>query len=255
MSTFPPVCGHRGAAAAAPENTLASIREAARQGAAWVEVDVMLTADGVPVLIHDETLDRSTDGQGAVAETPYAALAGLDAGSWFAPSFAGERVPTLEAALSLILELGLGLDLEIKPSPGREEETARAAIDCLARRWPAGWEPAGRGPLLVSSFRPACLAVARALAPQIPRGLLLGREPAGWAALADELQVATVIVDHSVETERSIADYRASGRPVLAYTVNEPERARALFAWGLAGVISDAPGRIASACPGAGAVT
>src|SRR5207253_1840078 len=87
------VVGHRGAALRAPENTLAGFREAARLGAGWVELDVMLTQDGVPVVIHDETLERTTSGCGRVERTPWSALADADAGSWFAPAYAGERVP------------------------------------------------------------------------------------------------------------------------------------------------------------------
>src|SRR3954454_23608769 len=95
------VVGHRGAAMRAPENTLASFREAARLGAGWVELDVKLTQDGVPVVIHDETLNRTTDRQGAVRSMGFAELAEADAGSWFGPAYAGERVPRLEDALGV----------------------------------------------------------------------------------------------------------------------------------------------------------
>ena len=98
-----PVIGHRGAAARAPENTLAGLRRARELGAAWVEFDVMLTADRVPVLIHDETLERTTTGRGEVARHTAAEIRALDAGGWFAPEFAGERVPTLAEAVALLL--------------------------------------------------------------------------------------------------------------------------------------------------------
>ena len=105
---IPRLIGHRGAAAAAPENTLASLRKAKELGASWVEFDVKLTRDGCPVLIHDERLERTTSGRGEVALTTLEELQKLDAGGWFAPAFRGERVPTLEAALALCAELGLG---------------------------------------------------------------------------------------------------------------------------------------------------
>ena len=103
MPGLAPVIGHRGAAKRAPENTLAGLRRAHELGAAWVEFDVMLSGDGVPILIHDETLERTTDGHGAVPDHGLAAIRELDAGAWFAPAYAGERVPTLEEAIDLLL--------------------------------------------------------------------------------------------------------------------------------------------------------
>lgn len=240
LSTLPRLIGHRGARESAPENTLASLREAARQGAAWVEIDVMLTADGVPVLIHDDTLDRTTNGHGPVDAIGLAALRALDAGAWFDARFAGERVPTLEEALAVIGELRLGLNLEIKPYPGRGCDTAAAALAVLAARWPAG------RPLLVSSFEVECLEVARDTAPALPRGYLMEEPPADWAAVADRLGAATLNVDQARQTAETVAAFGATGRPVLAYTVNDVERARTLFGWGVAAVFTDAPGRLTS---------
>ena len=240
LSTLPRLIGHRGAKESAPENTLASLREAARQGAAWVEVDVMLTRDRVPVLIHDDTLERTTSGAGPVPELTLAELKALDAGSWFDPRFAGETVPTLEEALGLLSKLGLGLNLEIKPYPGQDVPTAEAALDLLKRLWPAGL------PLLVSSFEVPCLEVARDLAPDIPRGYLLWDPLADWAAIADRIGAATLNVHQDRQTAESVAAYRATGRPVLAYTVNDAARARTLFGWGVAGIFTDAPGRLAA---------
>src|SRR5512142_2967244 len=111
---LPPVIGHRGAAAHAPENTLAGFRRAKALGCTWVEFDVRLTADGVPVLCHDPRLDRTTDRSGRVAAQTLAAIQTSDAGGWFAPVFAGERMPSLEEALLLCAELGLGANIEIK---------------------------------------------------------------------------------------------------------------------------------------------
>src|SRR5215469_3189755 len=110
---LPKVVGHRGAAAYAPENTLASFREARRRGATWVETDVKLTADRVPILMHDESLRRTTGVDRLVAETPRAEL----------PT----NVPTLEEAVGCFSELGLGCNVEIKPCPAREVETAEVA--------------------------------------------------------------------------------------------------------------------------------
>ena len=190
---LPPVIGHRGAAAAAPENTLASLRKAKELGATWVEFDVKLTRDGHPVLFHDDRLDRTTSGQGEVALTTLAQLRKLDAGAWFAPAFEGERVPSFADALALCAELGLGINVELKPCPGREADTARVALETLLEHWPER-----RPAPLISSFARVCLVVAcevlehlahpeRALAEiaRVARGrvvLSVPREPL-WRAL------------------------------------------------------------------------
>src|SRR5438876_1536902 len=146
---LPPVIGHRGAAAYAPENTLAGLRRAKALGCAWVEFDVRLTGDGALVLCHDPGLDRTTSGSGLVSAASLAAIRECDAGSWFDPSFAGERVPTLDEGLSLAAELGLGANIEIKSDRGREYATAAAVAAVVQRR-------SGRSPaVLVSSFLPS----------------------------------------------------------------------------------------------------
>src|SRR4029077_10571609 len=144
---LPAVVGHRGAAAAAPENTLESLRLAARQGAAMVEFDVKLTADGALILMHDDELDRTTTGHGAVAATALADIRALDAGGWFADAWRGARVPTLEAAIGLLEGCGLNANIEIKPCPGRGVETAEGVVACLRRHWPKA-----RPQPLLSSF-------------------------------------------------------------------------------------------------------
>ena len=216
---LPRVIGHRGAAALAPENTLEGLRVAARLGLRWVGVDAKLSADGVVVLFHDETLERTTDGSGLVAATRFAALRRLDAGAWFGPAWRGARVPTLEQALDLLSELGLRANVEIKPCPGREAETARAAVAAIRRAWPAR-----RRPLLLTSFRPDSLAAARAAAPEMPRGLLVWERPKEWAARIKRL-----------------------GYGLAVYTVNDPARARRLLGWGVDALITDRPDVILAA--------
>jgi glycerophosphoryl diester phosphodiesterase len=236
---LPRVIGHRGAAFHAPENTLAGIRRAAALGVGMVEVDVKLTRDRVPVLMHDDMLDRTTDGSGPVAATDFATIRTLDAGRGFGAAFAGEKVPTLEEALALVLALGLAVNVELKPCPGRTVETAEIALGRAQAVWPAAAPPP-----FVSSFEIECLATARRVAPGWPRGYLIWDRPADWAAIAEALESATLNVSADRETPETIAAYRATGRPVLAYTVNDPVRAQALFALGIAAVFSDAPDRI-----------
>ena len=143
---IPQIIGHRGACAYAPENTLASIRKAAAQGARWVEFDVRLTREGDLVLMHDEDVKRTTNGKGRVVELTLAELGALDAGAWFGGAFAGECVPGLAETIALLRELGLGANIEIKT--GKPE--ARATAEALARILAAHWRAAA--PPLISSF-------------------------------------------------------------------------------------------------------
>jgi glycerophosphoryl diester phosphodiesterase len=245
LLVIPRVIGHRGAAAAAPENTLAGIRKAKELGAEWVEFDVKLTRDGVPVLMHDERLERTTSGQGRVAETTLAAIETLDAGAWFQPAFRGERVPTFEAALALCAKLGLGVNVEIKPCPGREAETARVTVETLLGHWPEAM-PAP----LVSSFAPVCLAVAREIAPALPRGCLAGALPRRWRAALAAHGCRTLHLNHRWLSARQRAAVLAAGVPLLLYTVDDPRRARQQLAAGVTSVFTNRVGEVLAALPG-----
>ncbi len=233
---LPRVIGHRGAAAYAPENTLAGFRLAARLGVSWVEFDVQLTADDVPVVIHDARLDRTTDGIGRVRRTPLARLKRLDAGRWLAPGFAGERVPTLEEALAETAALGLGVNIEIKPGRGSEQRTAHRALAVVAATWPAD-----RPRPLISSFSRRVLAEVQALAPNWPRGLLVGALPRDWRAAAAAFGCVSIHCDQRRLTAPQIAQMRAAGYRVLAYTVNAPDRAAELWEGGVDSIFSDVP--------------
>jgi glycerophosphoryl diester phosphodiesterase len=238
---LPPVIGHRGAAAYAPENTLAGFSAAAALGCRWVEFDVRLTADGEPVICHDDRLERTTDGHGRISKMMLAAICNCDAGSWFGESFAGERLPRLDAALACCRELGLGANVEIKAERGRGPDTAAATAACLRRL-------AGRLPsLLVSSFLLNALAEMSLRAPEVPRGVLFRKIPRGWAKIAVELGCVTIHADHNSLSEGLVARVRGAGYPLLAYTVNDDARARQLFGWGVASVFSDSPNIISTA--------
>ncbi|MEI8395860.1 MAG: glycerophosphodiester phosphodiesterase family protein [Rhodospirillaceae bacterium] len=235
--SLPPIIGHRCARASAPENTLAGLRRAAGMGVRWVEVDVRLTADGIPVLLHDETLDRTTNGQGALADTTVEVLRRLDAGSWFDPAFAGETVPLLAEFLLVASDYGIGVNLELKGDCGDPNVLAALALTTAASVWP-GHKP----PPLISSFDLPCLETAARIAPDWPRGLLLERIDQDWAGRAAEIDAACIIIDHeSITGAESVAALGAGGRPVLTYTVNDPGRARYLYSIGITAVITDRP--------------
>lgn len=231
---YPRLIAHRCGGALAPENTLAGLRIAARLGVKAVEFDAMLSGDGVPVLIHDETLARTTGGNGRVAETALAELQRLDAGRHHHPAFAGEVVPTLVAALALCDELKLAVNLEIKPAAGQEAVTggtvAALAATCIPR---AG--------LMLSSFSTAALDAAREMAPELPRALLVEAIPADWA---EQLRQHGCTALHAAAGQLDPAragTVLAAGFPLACYTVNDPQEARRLYALGVAAIFSDRP--------------
>jgi len=242
---LPRVIGHRGAAGAAPENTLASIRKAWELGATWIEFDVKLTKDAHAILFHDDCLERTTDGRGAVAATTLAEMRRLDAGGWFGAAFRGEPVPTFEQALALCAELGLGINVEIKPCAGRDVETAQVTMATLREVWPRQM-PAP----LVSSFAPACLRVARDLAPELPRGYLAGTLPRRWRELLAEYDCAAIHLNHRRIVAWQRATILAAGIPVVLYTVNDGLRARRQLEAGVAAVITDQVDRVLTCLDG-----
>lgn len=242
LDALPRVIGHRGAAATAPENTLAGLRQAQALGATWVEFDVKLTRDGHPILMHDSRLERTTNGRGRVAATSLQEARRLDAGGWLDPAFEGEPVPTFGEALDLCAELGLGIDVEIKPCRGREAETARVVVEMLLASWPST-APAP----LISSFAPVCLAVARALAPDLRRGHLGGSLPWRWRDRLRDHGCATLHLDHRHLRDRHLAEIRAAGAPLVVYTVNDPDQARALITAGATSIITDRVAEMAAA--------
>ena len=240
--------GHRGAAACAPENTLAGLRKAKELNCRWVEFDVRLTADGQLILLHDERLERTTDGRGKAIALPLAAVRRCDAGSQFGASFRGEWVPTLAEAVTVLSELGIGANIELKAARGREAETGALAAAMLSSLWPPQLpEP------LISSFHQEALAAALATAPQIARGILFHAVPKAWQALAESLGCATIHADQRRVHPKLVAEIREAGYPVLAYTVNDPLRARMLWGWGVTSVFSDVPHILSAAAVGGGA--
>ena len=231
---LPRLIGHRGAAASAPENTLAGLRKAHAEGATWVEFDVKLTADGVPILMHDDRLGRTTNGRGKVAKMSSEDIAMLDAGGWFSPEFTGERVPTLKAALELCADLGMGINVELKPCRGRAEETAKAALKTIDEIWPDNLPQ----PLFSSFDRPSLTAV-KAFKPDALLGFLCTRVPRNWSEVVQRLGCSTLNVSNRWIRQKHIAAARALDVPVLVYTVNDPARAKKLLDAGVTSVFTD----------------
>lgn len=206
----------------APENTLASFREARRRGAPWVEIDVKLTADGVPIVMHDASLARTMGIDRLVAETPRAEL----------PA----DVPTFEQAIDCFRELGLGCNVEIKPCEGREAETARVTVETLRRAWPAAL-PA---PLL-SSFKDVSLKAAQEAAPEFARALLMSELTEDWQGRAEAVGAAGMNVGRRKLTAAGAVAIKRAGYALSVWTVNDPDEARAIVGMGADCIITDAP--------------
>ena len=243
LEALPLVMGHRGALAHAPENTLASLARAADEGADWVEFDVMLTGDDVPVLFHDDKLARTTGQDGLMAETDFEALRGLEAGSWFDPSFAGEPIPSLEEAVAFLIRRGLRANIEIKPSEGRAVETAEVTMATLSRIWPQD------APLpMISAFEPECLDIARRAQPDWPRALVALELAPNWAdTVVAALDCTSFHLYHKVMTEAAAREIKEAGLLLACFTVNEADLARRLRAWGVDCAITDCPREILAA--------
>jgi glycerophosphoryl diester phosphodiesterase len=236
---LPRLIGHRGAAALAPENTLAGFRKAAEAGVRWVEFDVRLSRDGRCVLLHDDTLERTTSGKGRADGFSLQELGGFDAGAWFGPAFAGERVPSFEATIDLLAAVGLGANVEVKPGPGAEAATGRAVAEILRASWPKSLPVP-----LVSSFKEAALEAVRAAAPELPLGLLVSDVPPDWRARAERLGCVTLHCNHKRLGPAQARAIVEAGFPLLTYTVNDPARAETLYGWGVTTIITDCPDRL-----------
>jgi glycerophosphoryl diester phosphodiesterase len=235
---YPLWIAHRGAGKLAPENTLAAFRLGAQHGYRAFECDVKLSADGVPFLLHDDTLDRTTNGHGAAGTRSWSDLSRLDAGSWHGAAHAGEPIATFEAIAAYCLANDFRLDLEIKPSPGTERHTGNAVARCVRQLW------RGTTPLL-SSFKTEALAGARNAAPELPRALLLDKLWPGCMEMAASLDCVAVITNHKLMDAALLARIHGDGRHALVYTVNEETRARELIALGIDGIVTDAVDRFA----------
>jgi len=236
---YPRFAAHRGAGKLAPENTLAAMRLGFAHGYRMVEFDAKLSADGQILLMHDDTVSRTSSGVGRVVDLPWSTLSRLDAGSWHSPTYAGEPIPLLATVAHYLIDNGITANVEIKPCPGREQNTGRA-VALAAREL---WRDAATFPLL-TSFSQAALAAARDAAPELPRGLLADRAPDDWAIRLDRLDCGALVLDYRRLTRSLAASIRDTGCRLLAYTVNEPRRAEELISWGIDCIITDAIDRI-----------
>lgn len=241
LFTRPAVVAHRGASSDLPENTLTAFEAAVQAGADMVELDVRLTADGVPVVLHDHDLARTTDRAGSVHELPLAEVKRADASGGRVPR---QEVPTLAEVLEVLRGTATGVDAEIKNlpwEPGHDPEDAvvAAVLDVLAER-------AFAGSVLLSSFNPRTLERARAMAPEVPTGLLTiaafdGREALDHAVAGGHAAVlpqAPAVLEAGPDL---VADCHEAGVALGTWTVDDEETLATLFGWRVDAVATNRP--------------
>ncbi len=231
---YPKLFAHRGGGSLAPENTLAAVKIGQSLGYRAHEFDVKLSGDGVAMLLHDETLERTTSGQGRACDFTWKQLSELDAGAWYSEAFRGERPASFQAVARQLLSRGGMANVEIKPTPGFERETGAAVAREAARLWSGA-----KVPPLLSSFSFDALMAAKEAAPELPRGWLIGEfSDADWKRLED-LGAVSLHTDHKKLDPANLKRLHDRGYRVMLYTVNDPATAEQLFASGADGLFTD----------------
>jgi glycerophosphoryl diester phosphodiesterase len=231
---YPRWIAHRGAGTLAPENTLAAFKLGASHGYRMFECDVKLSADGVPFLLHDRTLNRTTSDKGLAGKKNWSTLSQVDAGSWHSRSYAGEPLPTMANIAQFCLKNGYFLNIEIKPTPGQEAETGKIVAEHAASLWKDS-----EFPPLLTSFRPESLEAAQTTAPHIPRGLLFDTPLKGWIETALMLDCSAIVCNHALWDKSSVTQAKSAGFRCLSYTVNDEWAAQRLLNLGTDGIITD----------------
>lgn len=243
MWPYPAVLAHRGGGILAPENTIAAMHCGLQHGFHAVEFDVMLSADGVPVVLHDARLGRTVRGAGKVSDHAASALMQMDAGAWFSAAYAGETVPSYEQVFQFCCDHRIWMNVEIKPAPGFDQVTGETvatvtqqqlSMDAALSQQKTGWLP----PLL-SSFSYAALLAAKKAAPALSRAYLVDAAPVNWQQLLVELDAIALHINHRHLSKALAAAVRQAGYGLFCYTVNDVARARELLSWGVDAFCTD----------------
>lgn len=230
------LCGHRGLASVAPENTLAGLEAAHQHGFRWVEIDVQLTQDNQLVLFHDKHLERCTNGRGQLRQHSWQQLSQLDAGRWFSPEFAGERLVLLSDYLMRATQLNIKVNIELKLHSASDalplakrvcQVLEQGQVDCAQ--------------LLISSFNIATLAYLQQQLASIQRALLVKRIPDNWQILLQTLGCQALHCDYHYLTQPQAHEVIQAGYQLNCYTVNDPLQAETLAQWGVNMIFTDKP--------------
>lgn len=246
MWTYPKVVAHRGAGILAPENTLAAMQCGLARGFRAVEFDVMLSKDSVPVLMHDPEFGRTVQNVGQVSDTLASDLFNMDAGSWLSAQFKGVNIPSYEEVFLFCQANRIWMNVEIKPAPGFEMETGRVVANIttyllsnlLASSMENELQDKAIMPLF-SSFDYDALMSAKQAAPHIPRGFLTDVIESNWLSRLRQLDAVSLHTNHNNLTPSLAAEIKQAGFGLFCYTVNTPERAKEILAWGVDGFCTD----------------
>ena len=231
---YPRWIAHRGAGTLAPENTLAAFRKGAEYGYRMFECDAKLSADDVVFLMHDATLQRTSNGQGIGGQQNWQQLSQLDAGSWHSRHFSGEPLATLANLAQYCIRNQFHLNIEIKPTPGVEFKTGQIVAQQAAHLWQQE-----KVPPLLTSFQVESLKGAQQVAPHLPRGLLLHSLTEGWLETAKRLDCSAIVCQYALWTPEIVLAVQGAGMRCLSYTVNDEWAAQHLMALGTDGIITD----------------
>lgn len=230
---YPKVAAHRGGGKLAPENTLAAIDVGARFGHTMIEFDAKLSKDGQIFLLHDDTLERTSNGWGVAGDLPWDKLLNVDAGSWFSHEFKGEPLPLLSQVAERCKQHGMMVNIEIKPTTGTDTETGKVIALAARELWLGQTAP------LLSSFSIEALEAAQYAVPELPRGLLLDEWRDDWRELTTRLGCISIHLNHKLLDETRVRELKAAGLSILVYTVNNPQRATTLLRWGVDTICTD----------------
>jgi len=235
-SHSPLVFGHRGARAYAPMNTIPAFELAAKQGAHGIELDIHRSKDGYPVIVHDFTIDHTTNGSGLVVEKTLSELKALDAGSWFGPEFAGVQIPTLDEVFEAVGKQ-LFVNVEIKAETLETDGVEQVVADCIKRH---GMEAR----VIISSFNPPTLVRCRALMPDMPLGYLT---ETAWTGLPTDAEYEAFHPNYQMVTPEMVEACHARNIRINVWTLNDPKIAVDLARIGVQGIVTDNPDRIVEA--------
>ncbi len=230
------VIAHRGASAYVPENTILAMQKARELGASMVEFDVTLSKDKVPIIIHDDKLNRTTNGKGYCYAHSLKELKQLDAGRWFSKKFADLRIPTLAETLSALLELGLSANIELKTAHDSPDGFAAIVLAKVNEYWTDSMDK-----LIFSSFDERVLKALRSFSPDIHLGLLLHEWTDDWEGKAEAYQCVSLHINQRVLSEKRIQAIKSKDYLLLSYVVNRRRKAQKLLKYGVDAIFSDYP--------------
>lgn len=236
------IAGHRGAASLAPENTLAGFKKVLQSGVKWIELDTQLSADNTPVIFHDETVDRCTNGSSRVADLSLEQLQALDAGSWFSEEFSGEKILTLEQTLVFFMENDLNMNLEIKIYHALQ---VQPLVEKVAKVLAQVNFPNEK--LIISSFSESALAQCHQVMPETRLGYITEHDPLPTLEKLKPVNLYSLHIDYKILNQEMAKEIIRSGLKLVIWTLNDLQQASKFRSWGVDMIITDKPDVFAQA--------